>query len=130
MRFLLRAAFWLSVVVLLLPASPSAPGASGSTVSATQAMSAAGAAVSDMRQFCSRQPDACAIGSQALNQFGHKAQAGAKMLYDFLTDKLATDPGPTATTQASERASKSSQNSLTPADLSPPWRAPGSKPPA
>jgi hypothetical protein len=100
MRFLLRAAFWLSVVVLLLPASPSTPAASGP--SAAAAMLAANAAVADMRHFCSRQPDACAVGSQALNQFGHKAQTGAKLLYDFLTDKLGADanPGSTATRAA------------------------------
>jgi cysteine desulfuration protein SufE len=60
-RFLLRAAFWLSVVVVLLPASPSAPGPPGPRVSATEAVSAANAAVFDMRHFCSRQPDACAV---------------------------------------------------------------------
>jgi Family of unknown function (DUF5330) len=125
MRFLLRAAFWLSVVVLLLPASPSTPAASGP--SAAAAMLAANAAVADMRHFCSRQPDACAVGSQALNQFGHKAQTGAKLLYDFLTDKLGADanPGSTATRAAAPPA-KTSQNTLSPADLAPAWR--GSKP--
>ena len=121
MRFLLRAAFWLSVVVLLLPASPSAPGPWGP--SAAEAMLAATAAVGDMRQFCSRQPDACAVGSQALNQFGHKAQIGAKLLYDFLSDKLSADANPGATAApAAEHPAKTSQNSLTPADLIPPWR--------
>jgi len=124
MRFLLRAAFWLSVVVVLLPASPSAPGAAGP--SATEAMSAANAAMADMRRFCSRQPDACAVGSQALNQFGHKAQTGAKLLYEFLSDKLAADTPPA--TRAAAHASKTSQNSLTPADLVPAWRGPGLKP--
>lgn len=129
MRFLLRAAFWLSVVVVLLPAAPSGSGNPTSGVSAVEAMSAANAAVADMRQFCSRQPDACAIGSQALAQFGHKAQVGAKMLYDFLSDRLGTDANLTpTTTQAPERSTKSSQNGLTPADLAPPWRGPGSKP--
>ena len=127
MRFLLRAAFWLSVVVLLLPASPSAPGPSGP--SAAEAMLAATAAVGDMRQFCSRQPDACAVGSQALNQFGHKAQTGAKLLYEFLSDKLGADAHPEATaTRAAAHVSKTSQNSLTPADLVPAWRGPGLKP--
>src|SRR5262245_52341970 len=57
MRFLLRTAFWLSVVILLLPGgSPERPG-STSDVGAGDAVSAAGAAVSDMRQFCVRQPD-------------------------------------------------------------------------
>ena len=118
MRFLLRTAFWLSVVVLLLPASPSSPGASGP--SAAEEMLAANAAVTDMRHFCSRQPDACAVGSQALNQFGHKAQTGAKLLYDFLTEKLGADAnlGSTAT-RAAEHPSKTSQNTLTPADLAP-----------
>ena len=51
-------------------------------------MSAASATMSDMGQFCTRQPDACEVGSQALTQFGHKAQASAKWLYDFLTEKL------------------------------------------
>ena len=121
MRFLLRAAFWLSVVVLLLPASPSTPGASGP--SAAEAMLAANAAMTDMRHFCSRQPDACAVGSQALNQFGHKAQTGAKLLYDFLTDKLGADANSGSTaTRAADPPSKTSQNTLTPADLAPPWR--------
>ena len=121
MRFLLRAAFWLSVVVVLLPASPSTPGASGP--SAAEAMLAANAAVADMRHFCSRQPDACAVGSQALNQFGHKAQTGAKLLYDFLTDKLGADANPGSTaTRTAEQPSKTSQNTLTPADLAPLWR--------
>jgi Family of unknown function (DUF5330) len=121
MRFLLRAAFWLSVVVLLLPASPSAPGPSG--LSAAEAVLAANAAVADMRHFCSRQPDACAVGSQALNQFGHKAQTGAKLLYDFLTDRLGADANPGShATPAAEHAAKTSQNTLTPTDLIAPWR--------
>ena len=128
MRFLLRAAFWLSIVVLLLPASPSAPGAS-SGPSATEAMSAANAAMSDMSQFCARQPDACAVGSQALNQFGHKAQTGAKLLYEFLTDKLGADPHTASTaTRTAAHAAKTSQNSLTPADLVPAWRGLALKP--
>src|SRR2546430_454333 len=78
MMFLLRVAFWLSVVVILLPSGSQAP-ASGSQVGAGEAMSAASAAVSDMRQFCGRQPEACTVGSQAAVVFGQKAQAGAKM---------------------------------------------------
>jgi hypothetical protein len=127
MRFLLRAAFWLSIVVLLLPASPSVPGASGP--SATEAVLAANAAMSDMSHFCARQPDACAVGSQALNQFGHKAQTGAKLLYEFLTDKIGADPHTASTaTRAVAHASKTSQNSLTPADLVPAWRGQALKP--
>jgi hypothetical protein len=123
MMFLIRAAFWLSVLVILLPSGSQAP-ASGPQVGAGEAMSAASAAVSDMRQFCGRQPEACTVGSQAAVVFGQKAQAGAKMLYEFLTEKLA----PTETGSISAPAGKKidaanrSQNTLVPADLKPAWR--------
>jgi hypothetical protein len=125
MRFLLKAAFWLSVVVILLPANEKRP---APQIGATEAVSAAGAAVSDMRQFCSRQPDACAVGSQAATTFGQKAQAGAKMLYEFLSDRS----GPNETGSVAGRTDRStgghaaqpSQHTLTPADLAPVWRGP------
>jgi Family of unknown function (DUF5330) len=126
MRFLLRVAFWLGIVVLLLPAAPSQHSGQAGPLRASEAVSAASAAMSDMRQFCSRQPDACAIGSQVLSQFGLKAQSGAKMLYEFLNDRLgaesgvAAGPGPEKASRAS--TANSSQHTLTPADLAPAWR--------
>ncbi len=45
-----------------------------------------------MSQFCSRQPEACQVGSQALTHFGHKAQASAKWLYEKFTSK-SEQPG-------------------------------------
>jgi hypothetical protein len=120
MKFLLRTAFWLTVVALLLPLSPSQRTGSASQVSTGEAVSAASAAVSDMRQFCARQPDACVVGSQALTSFGLKARAGAKMLYDFLTEHFGGEPG-TADT-AGRTVGKPPQNTLSPADLAAPWR--------
>ena len=87
MWFLLRVAFWLSLVITLLPTAPSQQ----SPVKATDASSAASATVSDVRQFCVRQPGACATGSQLIVQFGHKAQASAKLLYQFLDQRIGTD---------------------------------------
>jgi len=129
MRFLLRLAFWLSIVVLLLPAAPSKPTAGHPPIGASDAVSAATAAVSDMRQFCLRQPDACAVGSQAISQFGQKAQAGAKMLYDFLNDKVGAEQGGALGANSVEKSAptasrRPSQDTLTPADLVPVWRAP------
>jgi hypothetical protein len=124
MMFLIRVAFWLSVVLFLLPTGQqeSAP---GPQVGAGEAISAASAAVSDMRQFCGRQPDACTVGSQAAAAFGHKAQAGAKMLYEFLTEKLApTETGSIATPAKKIDAAARSQGTLAPSDLAAPWRAP------
>lgn len=92
MFFLLRTAFWLSVVLALLPTGGGEQAKineANDKLNATEAVTAAGAAVSDMRQFCERQPDVCVVGSQAAVAFGQRAQAGAKMVYDFLSEKAA-----------------------------------------
>lgn len=125
MFFLIRAAFWLSIVIILLPTGSQQP-KSGPTIETKEAVSAASAAVSDMRQFCARQPEACSVGSQAAVAFGYKAQAGAKMLYEFLTDALA--PAETGSVTGKGEVSAKSQDTLMPADLTPPWRGPLPRP--
>jgi len=125
MRFLIKVAFWLAIVVMLLPNGEKHATAPASEVGTTEAVSAAGAAMSDMRGFCARQPDACAVGSQAAIAFGQKAQAGAKMLYEFLNDKLGPNETGSVAKPASRPASAaSSQHTLTPGDLNPTWRGP------
>ena len=124
MRFLLKAAFWLTIVVLFLPAGEDAK-TSAPQVGASEAISAAGAAVSDARQFCSRQPDVCVVGSQAATVLGQKAQNGAKMLYEFLSDRLAPNETGSITADSTDRPTGApSQHTRTPADLAPVWRGP------
>ncbi len=124
MKFLLKLAFWLTIVVLLLPSDRAERGAVAPQIGTGDAIGAANAAVSDMRQFCVRQPDACAVGSQALVHFGHKAQGGAKMLYDFLNEKLGHEQAQNNGASSAASARKPSQNTLTPTDLALPWRGP------
>jgi len=133
MFFLLRMTFWLGLVLILLPIGSHEHTAAGSDVSASEAISAASATVGDLRGFCERQPDACTVGSQVATAIGHRAQAGAKMLYDLLSEAMASrddsaaagaprnDGKPIAAKPAAKRAS---QNTLTPADTAPAWRGP------
>lgn len=121
--FLLRAAFWLSVVVIVLP-TPAAEKQSADKIDTAQAITAASAAVSDVGQFCARQPEACAVGSQALTQFGHKAQASAKWLYEFLSAKAGSEQTTAAEPRKLPAAVDPSQHTLTPADAAPAWRGP------
>jgi hypothetical protein len=133
MFFLLRMAFWLGLVLILLP-SGSSQQPQGSKVAASDAISAASATVGDLRQFCERQPDACTVGSHVASQLGSRAQAGAKMLYQFVTQTLKAKDGEIGSaahpvkpgTEGAAMAEKDSQNTLTPADLAAPWR--GSQP--
>jgi Family of unknown function (DUF5330) len=136
MFFLLRMAFWLGLVLVLLPSGATQRGPSNNEVSASEAISAASATVGDLRGFCTRQPDACTVGSQVATAIGYKAQAGAKMLYDMLSEALApretgslaggASHGTGAAKTAAEKSSveRTSQSTLTPADLAPAWRGP------
>jgi hypothetical protein len=128
MRFLLRMAFWLTVVLVLLPSGGSQP-TPNVNVSALDAMSAAKATVTDMRSFCERQPDACTVGSQAAVAIGHRAQAGAKMLYEYLNEHLGPNDTGTVASAATGKAvplptARPSQHTLSPIDVSSAWRGP------
>lgn len=129
MMFLIRVAFWLSIVILLLPSGKTEP-VDGPQIGAADALSAASAAFADMRQFCTRQPDACDVGSRAAFAFGQKAQAGAKYIYEFLSEKLvASGSAPSRGTEAPDGVlAKPSQNTLTPGDRAPPFRGVASRP--
>lgn len=136
MFFLMRMTFWLGLVLVLLPTGFGRHDAAPkSEVNASEAISAASATVGDLRGFCGRQPDACTVGSQVATAIGYRAQAGAKMLYDVLSDALAPrETGSLATgtprrvdaKAVSEKSAgvHASQNTLTPADLTPAWRGP------
>lgn len=128
MMFLLRTAFWSSVVLALLPSfGPQQPPSVATDFNAAQAVTAASATVADLGEFCGRQPDACTAGGQLATAFGQRTEAGAKILYDLIGDRFArsghaaSPAGVTADAPASS-AVKPSQSTLTAADLTPAWR--------
>lgn len=128
MFFLLRVAFWLSVVVILLPSAPTS-NQGRPQVGAVEALGAAQAAVEDARGFCSRRPDACETGSQAFHTFGQKAQHGAKILYEFLSDRFAEAPAaPRKDREETGSIARPGRHTLSAEDALPGWRGPESRP--
>ena len=134
MFFLLRVTFWLGVVLVLLPtfagSESATPASAPSQVSASGAVSAASATVSDLAHFCERQSDACVVGAQAAAAVGARAQAGAKILYEYLNDKANPKTGsvsgsaqPAKPSQA-HKTSDASRDTLRPTDRTPAWRSP------
>src|ERR1700684_4287451 len=91
MFFLLRMAFWLGLVLVLLPRVRTPESDKLPQLGASEAVSAASAAVSDMSKFCKRQPAACEVGGQAAAVLTHRAQDGARKLYQIITDKRSPD---------------------------------------
>jgi hypothetical protein len=86
-------AFWLGLVLVLLPREKTPEADKAPQIGATEAAMAAGAAISDMTQFCKRQPAACEVGGQAATAIGQRAQDGARQLYKIITDKKPEQPG-------------------------------------
>jgi hypothetical protein len=124
MFFLLRMAFWLGLVLVLLPREKTPESDKLPQLGASEAVSAATAAMSDMSQFCKRQPAACEVGGQAATVLTHRAQDGARKLYQIITDKRASDH--TSSIGGNEEASlveAAPRDTLTPDDLMTDWRA-------
>ena len=111
MFFLIRAAFWLTVVVLLLPTDPSTGEAP--RVGAVQAFTAVQATATDLSSFCDRNPDVCATGSAAFEILSEKFRAGARLVQNAFDAHAGSQPTNAATPSA---------DTLTRDDVSTPWR--------
>jgi hypothetical protein len=114
--FLLRTAFWLSVVVILLPADPET-GGEAPRVTAFQALSAAQSAAHDVSQFCVRNPDVCDTGGTAFHVFADKVRYGTRMIYGYFGDDRSDEAAP-------------ARETLTPDDAKPEWQAAKGEKPA
>jgi hypothetical protein len=78
MLFLIRTAFWLMIIVLLLPTDAQ---------QRSEVYGTAQAAVNDVATFCDRNPETCARGKDAFGVFVQKAQFGARMLMDLINGR-------------------------------------------
>jgi hypothetical protein len=121
--------FWVGLVLVLLPRDKTPESDKLPQLGASEAVSAATAAVSDMSQFCKRQPAACEVGGQAATVIGHRAQAGARKLYQIITDKRSPDH--TGSIGGIENAAASPveaapRDTLTLDDMQVEWQAPPS----
>jgi hypothetical protein len=140
MMFLIRMAFWLMILVLLLPTDEKQQ---------TDVYGTAQAAVKDVSGFCGRNPGVCEKGKDAFAVFVHKAEFGAQMLMGFITERTGASAtsgtvAPAATPEPAPRPApasasweqvptvttpsaslvQSSQNTLNPDDLLPTWGQP------
>jgi len=122
----LRMALFLCVVLALLPTGGAKQDAAtpSAQIGASDAVAAASATVFDMWQFCSRQPQACAVGSHAAAAFGQRAEAGAKMVYQFISERAAPSETGSIDEAARRPVAKSSQDTLTATDIAPAWHGP------
>ncbi|TPK92029.1 hypothetical protein FJ934_18945 [Mesorhizobium sp. B2-4-12] len=99
MFFLIRMAFWFSLVLLALPLSVGSDEPGQESVGPIQALFAARDAVGDIAGICERKPDVCETGKSAMHTITARAKETAKIAAAMLDDKPA---GPdTSTTTGS-----------------------------
>lgn len=116
--FFIRTAFWLGLLILLLPTDEQQQ---------KVVYGNAEAAVKDLSTFCVRNPDVCEASKDAAHTFSKKAQFGAKMVMDFIQETAAGDDVAPTSDHGSRRPSffrKEAQGTLTADDLRPSWSIP------
>jgi hypothetical protein len=120
--FLIRTAFWLTLVILLLPTNEEQQ---------RKVYGTAEAAVKDVRTFCVRNPEVCVKSRDAFEVFTQKAQFGAQMLMDFVSDAAVQATSESGDEDKGQRFPtvfrQDSQNTLTADDVQPGWFGPSSK---
>ena len=92
MRFLIRTAFWFSLVLLALPLDSAGNG--NPSVSPIQAFFAAKEAVDDVAGICERKPDVCEVGKAAMQTIGARAKESARIAYGMLEENGQAKPVP------------------------------------
>lgn len=88
MGFLIRSAFWLSLVLLIIPFDGAADGPDADSVGALEAVDAARVAIGDVSSICERQPEMCETAGAAFHTIGLRAREGAKIAYEMLDQRF------------------------------------------
>jgi hypothetical protein len=128
MMFLIRMAFWLGLLVWLLPTDEHQQARLYTTALAT---------VERATTFCERNPQTCTLAAQLWATFLKKAEFGARMAVDLVSsggrkdesaapqpparsEPIGTAPHPKA--KAEPKLPAANRGTLTPTDLAPAWR--------
>lgn len=95
MWFLIKAGFWFTLVLVMLPffspaASTKLDGAPQMAIGET--FSAATEAISYLKGLCVEKPEVCEKGGETFVALGHRAREGARIAYEFLNTQFAAEP--------------------------------------
>ncbi len=100
---LIRAVFWFSLVVMLLPVKSNQTNSELYNVNGGQTLMLFQSIASDLSGFCSRNPGSCQTARGLARQYGARVQAHAEHLGEYLaTAEENGDPLTTGTVQSSQ----------------------------
>ncbi len=127
MLFLLRLAFWIMLVCLLLP---------GSQVDNRRLISSAEQTVNDVRGFCQRNPQVCDDMRMSMTTLLTRFRSGAELLQTWLAEQSGENEGNGSLAERGATARKPGrsdvspqpitkwQDSLSSSDKQLPWHGP------
>jgi hypothetical protein len=126
MLFLLRLAFWILLICLLLP---------GSREDNRRLINSAERTVSDVRGFCQRNPEVCDDARASLTLMLSRLKNGAELVQTWMARENEAEDAPQAPVAQppvqnppamapAPRLVPKWQDSLNPSDKQPPWRGP------
>ncbi|WFS01720.1 DUF5330 domain-containing protein [Rhizobium tumorigenes] len=110
MWFLIKTAFWFSLVLVLLPVFSSQSTTrtqNNPQVQMSDAVTAATGAFQYVTSLCSEKPEICVKGGETFTALGYRAREGALVAYEMIdhqlsgksADKTASDAGATDTSR-------------------------------
>ncbi|WP_132955568.1 DUF5330 domain-containing protein [Rhizobium sp. BK251] len=91
MYFLIRTAFWFSLVLVALPLFSTQSTErleNDPKVEFSDAFSAASGAYDYLSGMCSEKPDVCIKGAETFTALGYRAREGARLAYEFLDSQF------------------------------------------
>lgn len=126
--FIIRTAFWIGVIFLILPSNQE---------SQTKVFNAASAVAKDIATFCDRNGDVCEQGAEYWQHLQNKAETGGKMISGIVNHFRSGEMQPTNALHIEEQGSQGGagqpvapitqsqvQNTLTADDMGVAWQAP------
>jgi hypothetical protein len=102
MGFLIRLAFWFSLVLLALPLDVGPDVQGRESVNPFQALMAAREAVGDIAGICERKPEVCETGASAVHTIAERARQTAKIAA-VLLEETPTQSADATTTGSIQR---------------------------
>jgi hypothetical protein len=91
MGFLIRSAFWIGLVLLIIPVGGNDGEESAREVGLLEAAGAAAAAFSDLRGMCERQPQVCETAGAALDTIAARARESLRLAHEAFSENDATE---------------------------------------
>lgn len=103
MWFLIKGAFWFSLVLVLLPLfdnDATMKLEQGPSVELGDTVSAASEAITYLSAMCLQKPEVCEKGAETFVALGHRAREGARVAYKLLDAQFADPAENTAAAKA------------------------------